>query len=88
MSMRSKWVDWLGIELTELICGDRHMEALEASSSKHLARTVSSKKRIHPLSKRDRGTSYALGDACALYKPVTTVIGQIGKEVPMSSNLA
>ena len=56
--------------------------------SNHVTRTVSSKKRIHPLSKRDKGISYTLGDAFTLYKPVTTVIGRIGKEAPMSSKLA
>ncbi|KAL0327900.1 UNVERIFIED_CONTAM: hypothetical protein Scaly_2222600 [Sesamum calycinum] len=53
----------------------------------YVARTVSFKKRIHPLSKYDRSISYALKDAFTLYKPVTAVIGRIGKEVPMSKNL-
>ena len=33
--------------------------------------------RIHPLSKCDRGISYALGDASTLYKVVATVIDRI-----------
>ncbi|KAL2228361.1 UNVERIFIED_CONTAM: Retrovirus-related Pol polyprotein from transposon TNT 1-94 [Sesamum indicum] len=35
-------------------------------STKDIARMVSSKKRIRPLSKHDRGISYALGDAFTL----------------------
>ncbi|KAK4394229.1 Retrovirus-related Pol polyprotein from transposon TNT 1-94 [Sesamum angolense] len=41
---------------------------------------VSFKKRICPLSKRDRGISYSLGDASMFYETLATVIGRIGKE--------
>ncbi|KAK4397639.1 protein MAINTENANCE OF MERISTEMS [Sesamum angolense] len=47
-------VDLLDTESIELTRGDRHMEALEVWSSEYVARTVSLKKRIHPLSKHDR----------------------------------
>ena len=56
--------------------------------SKYVARTMSSKKRIHPLSKRDRGISYTLGDAFTLYELVATIVDRIEKEVRMSRNLA
>ncbi|KAK4394174.1 Retrovirus-related Pol polyprotein from transposon TNT 1-94 [Sesamum angolense] len=65
-----KAVKWeivrIGVKSTELTRGDPHMEALEASSSKYVVRTMSSKKRIRPLSLHDRGFSYALGDATTL----------------------
>ncbi|KAL0327869.1 UNVERIFIED_CONTAM: hypothetical protein Scaly_2219500 [Sesamum calycinum] len=52
---------------------------LISDKSEYVERTVSFKKRIHPLSKRDRDISYALGDASTLYETVATVIGRIGK---------
>ncbi|KAL0302290.1 UNVERIFIED_CONTAM: Retrovirus-related Pol polyprotein from transposon TNT 1-94 [Sesamum calycinum] len=55
---------------------------------KYVVRTVNFKKRIYPRPKRDRGISYAVGDASILYETVATVISGIEKEVPMSSNLA
>ncbi|KAL2235759.1 UNVERIFIED_CONTAM: hypothetical protein Sindi_1308100 [Sesamum indicum] len=47
--------------------------------SEYVARTVSSKKRIRPLSVYDRGFSCALEDALTFYKPVATVVDRIGK---------
>ena len=47
--------------------------------SKYVARTVSSKKRIRPLSKCDRGISYALEDTFKLYEYDAIVVDQIGK---------
>ena len=56
--------------------------------SKHVERMVRYKKRICHLLKRDRGISDELGDVFMFYKPMIIVIGRIGNEVPMSSNLA
>ncbi|KAL2251571.1 UNVERIFIED_CONTAM: hypothetical protein Sindi_2279400 [Sesamum indicum] len=55
------------------------MEALETRSLEYVAKTVSSKKRISPLSVCDRGISYALGDAITLYESVAIVVNRIGK---------
>ncbi|KAL0458315.1 UNVERIFIED_CONTAM: hypothetical protein Slati_0458700 [Sesamum latifolium] len=57
-----------GVNLTGLTRGDHHMEAFEAWSLECVARTVSSKKRIRPLSLHGSGISYALGDMLCLEK--------------------
>ncbi|KAL2246096.1 UNVERIFIED_CONTAM: hypothetical protein Sindi_2877800, partial [Sesamum indicum] len=82
MSMKFQWVNWQDGQQTELTHGDRNMKALEALSvwlessalmPEYVARTVSSKKRILPLSACDRDFSYAPGDAFTPYKLVATV---------------
>ncbi|KAK4397682.1 Retrovirus-related Pol polyprotein from transposon TNT 1-94 [Sesamum angolense] len=55
--------------------------------SEYVAMSLSFKKRIHPLTKRDRSISYALGDAFTLYEDVATVIGRIGKRADPRDSL-
>ncbi|KAL2224913.1 UNVERIFIED_CONTAM: hypothetical protein Sindi_3085500, partial [Sesamum indicum] len=80
-SRQSRAYDDCILDLYERLSCQRHGHDKPCSvQSKNVARTVSFKNRICPLSIRDRGISYALGDAFTLYEPVTIVIDRIQKE--------